>query len=177
MSLPLLLSGLVGATLTWRQQQQALADVQLARADASALRIQQFLREIELQLRGLALLPWTADSAAQRRQDALRVLRLALAAGNAEAVLQQLDRCRARALDERLAEGALAPAADDEATTALRERLNWLYRRQRRLQDDGEPGDALTAEIQAAERALLERARRQRLAAAAAAPAASAPRL
>ena len=77
MSLPLLLSGLVGATLTWRQQQQALADVQLARADASALRIQQFLREIELQLRGLALLPWTADSAAQRRQDALRVLRLA----------------------------------------------------------------------------------------------------
>jgi signal transduction histidine kinase len=75
-SLPLLLSGLVGATLTWRQQQQALADVQLARADASAVRIQQFLREIELQLRGLALLPWTADSAVQRRQDALRVLRL-----------------------------------------------------------------------------------------------------
>lgn len=75
-SLPLMLSGLVGATLTWRQQQQALADVQSARAEASVVRIQQFLREVETQMRGLTLIDWTPQNASQPRLDALRVLRL-----------------------------------------------------------------------------------------------------
>ncbi len=71
-SLPLLLSAAVSASITWRQQQQALAAVQSAQVAASAERIGQFLHEVELQLRGLALLPWAGDSASQRRLNAVR---------------------------------------------------------------------------------------------------------
>jgi hypothetical protein len=77
-------------------------------------------------------------------------------------VLRQLDRLRARALGERLARGA--DPADAADTAAPRARLNWLYRRVRRLQDDGMPSAVLTAELRTAEHDLLERARRQRLA-------------
>ena len=95
-------------------------------------------------------------------------LRSALQQGDAAAVLQQLERLRARSLDERLderlAEGsALALDADG---LALRERLNWLYRHLQRLQDDGGSSALLTQELHDTEQALLERARRQRLASA-----------
>ncbi len=83
-------------------------------------------------------------------------------------VLAQLDRCRARGFRERLdggADGSAGGAADDDGTRALRARLNWLYRRVQRLQDDGEPFAAPAAELHSTERALLERVRRQRLAA------------
>ena len=74
-SLPLLVYGLVSATLTYRQQRDALGAVQLAQADAAAVRIGQFLHEVDLQLGWLTALPWAEDSAQQRRLDALRVLR------------------------------------------------------------------------------------------------------
>ncbi len=84
-------------------------------------------------------------------------------------VLRQLDRLRARALGERLARGTDAEDdadPEDRADTAdLRARLNWLYRRVRRLQDEGMPSAVLTAELRSTEHELLERARRQRLAA------------
>jgi CHAT domain-containing protein/tetratricopeptide (TPR) repeat protein len=76
-------------------------------------------------------------------------------------VLHQLDRFRARALGERLAQSA--GAKDDADTRALRARLNWLYRRIRRLDDEAESSVTLTAELRSTERELLERARRQRL--------------
>ena len=88
-------------------------------------------------------------------------LHAALASADAVSVLWQADRIRARALDERLQAGP-AQAPDDD-TQALRERLNWLYRRVQRLQDDGEDSPSLVAELRQTERALLERARRQRL--------------
>ena len=88
-------------------------------------------------------------------------LHAALASADAVSVLWQADRIRARALDERLQAGP-AQAPDDD-TQALRERLNWLYRRVQRLQDDGEDSPSLLAELRQTERALLERARRQRL--------------
>ena len=95
----------------------------------------------------------------------LGLLRLALDAADAAAdgteVLRCLDRFRARALGERLLQGA-APVSDD-ATQALRTRLNWLYRRQRKLEDEGEPSAALADELRQTERALLERNRRGRL--------------
>lgn len=90
-------------------------------------------------------------------------LRSALEAGQGVGVLQQLERFRARALDELLAEGA--PPPPDDETVALRERVNWLYRRVQRLQDDAEPSAVLARELASAEHELLERARRQRLAA------------
>lgn len=85
----------------------------------------------------------------------------ALAAGDADAVLVQLDRVRARALDERLAEAA-GDTPDDERAMALRERVNWLQRRVQRLQDEGGAWQALEAERRRTELSLLEHARRRR---------------
>ncbi len=91
------------------------------------------------------------------------------APGLAAEVLQQLDRLRARTLGERLARGmdpaGIAESGQPTDTTALRTRLNWLYRRVRRLQDDAMPSAVLAAELRSTEHELLERARRQRLAA------------
>ena len=78
-------------------------------------------------------------------------------------VLNQLDRFRARSLGERLTQDRGPQSRDD--TRGLRERLNWLYRRVQRLQDDGEPSAALADELRRTERELLERARRSRIAA------------
>lgn len=98
-------------------------------------------------------------------------LRLALAAGDPAQVLWQLDRLRARSLDESPADdlpgraGTAADAQADEPSQALRERLNWLYRRVQRVQDEGGHDEALQVELRQVEGDLLERARRQRLAA------------
>jgi CHAT domain-containing protein/tetratricopeptide (TPR) repeat protein len=78
-------------------------------------------------------------------------------------VLVQLDRFRARALGERLAQGA--SIEDNASTQGLRDRLNWLYRRAQRVDQDGEFSAALTDELRRTEQELLERARRARLAA------------
>ena len=91
--------------------------------------------------------------------------RLAVAGGSARDALVQLERFRARALDDRLAAGPAQPV--DDATQALRERLNWLYRRVQRLHDEGENAAHFSQEMLQIEAQLLERARRQRLAAAA----------
>ena len=85
----------------------------------------------------------------------------------AAAVLEQLERVRARTLGERL-DSASAPTAD-ASTQGLRERLNWLYRHVQRLQDEGESAVAWSDELRRAELELLERARRARLTAAPAA--------
>lgn len=77
------------------------------------------------------------------------------------AVLQQLERVRARSLGERLA-GSIAPDADPDVP-ALRGRLNWLYRRLRKVLDDAGESQFLVDELRSTERELLERVRRQRL--------------
>ena len=80
----------------------------------------------------------------------------------AAAVLDQLERVRARAMGEQLSHGEAAH--DDERTPALRVRLNWLIRRVRRLHDEGQPSTLLAEELRGTERELLERVRRRRLA-------------
>ena len=86
-----------------------------------------------------------------------------LPAAAAEIVIQ-LDRFRARSLGERLEHDA---AADDDASLqGLRDHLNWLYRRVRRLDEAGEPSAALTDELRRTELELLEGARRSRMVAA-----------
>ena len=82
---------------------------------------------------------------------------------NAADVMAQLDRFRARALDERLTHGADRQECD-AGIEAMRARLNWLYRRVERLQDEGDPTEVPAAELHETERKLLERVRRQRLA-------------
>ena len=98
------------------------------------------------------------------------LLRMALAAHEqtptpalAAQVLLQLDRFRARSLGERL--GQSTSAESQASTQGLRDRLNWLYRRVQRLDDDGESSAALTDELRRTERELLEETRRARLAA------------
>jgi len=81
---------------------------------------------------------------------------------NALRVLQRMDSVRARALAERLRQGA-TPGEDDEAD-ALRARLQWLHRRLQRQADEGQPSATLVEALHQAEHALLEQARRQRLA-------------
>jgi hypothetical protein len=78
-------------------------------------------------------------------------------------VLQWLERFKARALLERLGSSA-RPALPEAADEPLRERLDWIYRRQQRLvEDEGESPQALRAEAAGLEQRLLERARRERL--------------
>ena len=98
------------------------------------------------------------------------LLRLALQAHSdapspalAATVLHQLERVRARSLGERLDHDS--DRAVDPSTHTLRERLNWLYRRVQRLEDEGESVRTLTDELRRTELDLLERARRARLAA------------
>lgn len=77
-------------------------------------------------------------------------------------VLQHLERVRARSLAEHLVGGQ---ALDTEpGVSELRARLNWLYRRLRKAQDEATESAALLAELRATERELLEHVRRQRLA-------------
>lgn len=83
-------------------------------------------------------------------------------AREAAAVLEWQERCRARALGERIAQGDAQE--QDAGMAGQRSRLNWLYRRVQRLQDDGAPVGALADEVRRTEADLLERARRHRLA-------------
>jgi len=91
--------------------------------------------------------------------------------GHAAAVLWQLDRLKARALGERLTDRAAgagsvdAQRAESDVTAGLRARLSWLYRRVRKLEDEGTPSASLAAELRATEHRLLEETRRLRLAA------------
>jgi CHAT domain-containing protein/tetratricopeptide (TPR) repeat protein len=103
------------------------------------------------------------------------LLRLALQrhqAGEVDAaeVLAHLDRLRARTLADRLSGSVDAPTAGPQAQGSsaamhdLRARQAWLYRRLQRTQDEATAWPALSAELRATERELLEQARRERLA-------------
>lgn len=97
----------------------------------------------------------------------LALLRLALADAPqdgsdqaASAVLESLERFRARVLDERLGSGrALADEVGD-VEVGLRARLNWLYRRMQRL-DGAEPDGGPIDEARRIEHELLEHGRRR----------------
>lgn len=94
-------------------------------------------------------------------------LRHALEHEPADAVLQWLDRYRARVLSDRLQHGQPEGPAEpgDGIDPNLRARLRWLQQqRQHRLQEgDAGLAPALQAEAESIEHRLLEEARRQRL--------------
>jgi tetratricopeptide (TPR) repeat protein len=107
---------------------------------------------------------WLTDHLRPYRE--LLALALAPEAGSSvdpAAVLLHLERVRARSLGERLT-GAVPDEANPELP-ALRGRLNWLYRRLRKVQDEGGESQALMDELHDTERNLLEGVRRERLAA------------
>ncbi len=84
-------------------------------------------------------------------------------ADNAAEVLLQLDRVRARSLGERL--NHTSNGEHSEPTQKLRDRLNWLYRRVQRMEEEGESSLALVQEMRRVELELLEQTRRARMAA------------
>jgi CHAT domain-containing protein len=99
-------------------------------------------------------------------QPYVELLRMAVADDDADAVLWHLDRFRARTLDHRLAERDAGLSAADPDADLLRERLNWLYRRIQRLQEEDAESPWAREEVRRTEQALLEHGRRKRLAAA-----------
>ena len=108
-------------------------------------------------------------------QELLRLELEAHAQGGSDAadVLAQLDRFRARALADRLGAADRDHGESDArqaGTQDLRARLAWLYRRLHQLHDEAGASAAVTAELRATERELLERARRTRLSTGAATP-------
>lgn len=150
------------------QVERAVALLQLSRRDEARAALDEAIERIE-QLR--AALPGD-DLRRAFMADATRpfVQRLQLALDDAadgpdsvHAVLHWLERFKARALHERLGERA-HPAHSVDSNVALRERLDWIYRRQQRLvEDKGESPQALREEAARLERDLLESARRDRL--------------
>jgi CHAT domain-containing protein len=84
-----------------------------------------------------------------------------LSTAHALAVLQQLERVRARSLGERV--GQTHTPQPDAGAPALRDRLNWLHRHVQQLQEEGKPTAAMTDELRRTEHALLEGVRRARL--------------
>jgi signal transduction histidine kinase/HAMP domain-containing protein len=73
----LLVSSLVDGWFSYRENKAALARLQREKAAAAALRIEQFVRDLEHQLAWIAQTPWGARGIPidQRRLDSLRLLR------------------------------------------------------------------------------------------------------
>ena len=142
----------------------ARGQIELARAD--------FLSAIELFEEQRRVLPgdeFQRAFLADHLRPYQELLRLALddhartgTGADAMAVLAWQERYRARALGERLGQGARV--VEDPELKSRRARLNWLYRRVQKLQDEAEPVGTLVDEVHRTERELLERSRRQRLA-------------
>ncbi len=124
-SMPLLVSAVVSASLAHRQQREAIAALQDAQADASTIRILEFLHEVRLQLAWLTDLPWGSDSTAQRRLDALRAMRQAPAITD----LVLLDEAgRERVAESRQELSRLDTLADRSASPAYAgARANRIY--------------------------------------------------
>ena len=160
----------------WPVQQRCLTGLGLAalargQAQAASVHFEAAIDAFEARRRALPGDEIRSAFLTEHLRPYLEQLRGALASGDGAQVLWQLDRFRARALDDHRPEHAGRAATDDD-TTALRDRLNWLYRRVQRLQDEGSSTAVPDDELRRTERELLERARRQRLQAAAAPPSA-----
>jgi CHAT domain-containing protein/tetratricopeptide (TPR) repeat protein len=139
----------------------------LGRREAALARFEAAVERFEDQRRALPGDDLRSAFLGEQLRPYQELLRLPLDAGDAELALARQERFRARSLAERLDAGGADPEPEPEGegkgAPALRERLQWLYRRVQRLDDDGDPSTELAAELRRTERELLEQARRQRL--------------
>ena len=73
----LVISGLVEIYFSYHENKESLAKLQREKALSAAMRIEQFVREVEHQLEWIAQTPWGARGVPieQRRLDSLRLLR------------------------------------------------------------------------------------------------------
>jgi signal transduction histidine kinase len=71
----LVMSGLFDIWFSYREQKTLLIRIQRQQAEAAALRIGQFIKEIEGQMAWATQLPWSADTIEEWRYNAVRLLR------------------------------------------------------------------------------------------------------
>jgi signal transduction histidine kinase/CheY-like chemotaxis protein len=71
----LIVNGISGIWLFYREQKQSLVHLQRQQVELAAVKIGQFIKEIEGQLDWTTQLPWSADMLDEIRYDALRVFR------------------------------------------------------------------------------------------------------
>jgi CHAT domain-containing protein len=151
---------------------QGLAEAAAGQAAAAAFAFESAIELLEDQRRALPGDDFRSAFLTDQLRPYQERLRMVLREGDAVQVLAQLERYRARSLNDQLTDKlSCRPedeqaglTAEDDADLPLRQRLNWLYRRLQRLQDDGEHSPLLQDELVRTERTLLERARRRRLA-------------
>lgn len=141
-----------------------LGQVAQARGDAGAARdaFERAIALFEQQRRALPDDDMRAAFLTDHLRPYLERLRLALDTGRPEDILVQLERFRARALDERMADDTTGPEPDAWHRTA-RERVRWLVRHLQTQEQEASTSGALADELQRLEHELLERGRRARL--------------
>jgi signal transduction histidine kinase/CheY-like chemotaxis protein len=71
----LIANGVLGILLSYEEKKQSLIRLQLQQAELAAVKISQFIKEIERQLGWTIQLPWSADKLDEIRYDALRLFR------------------------------------------------------------------------------------------------------
>jgi signal transduction histidine kinase/FixJ family two-component response regulator len=71
----LIVNGSLGIWLFYQEQKQSLIRLQRQQAELAAVKISQFIKEIESQLGWTIQLPWSADMLDEIRYDALRLFR------------------------------------------------------------------------------------------------------
>jgi signal transduction histidine kinase/CheY-like chemotaxis protein/HAMP domain-containing protein len=71
----LIVNGIAGIWLFYHEQKQSLIRLQRQQVELAAVKISQFIKEIESQLRWTIQLPWSADMLDELRYDAMRLFR------------------------------------------------------------------------------------------------------
>jgi signal transduction histidine kinase len=119
-SVALIANGLLEIWFDYQEQRVLLVRIQRQQADAAALRITQFIREIEGQLAWSTQLPWSPENLEEWRFDAVRLLR------QVPAIMEvtQLDSLgRAQARKSQVAADEIGPQADFSADPAFTKAL------------------------------------------------------
>jgi signal transduction histidine kinase len=133
----LVINGAFEVWFDYHEQRTLLVRIQRQQADAAALRISQFIREIEGQLAWATQLPWSADNLEEWRFDTVRMLRQVPAITD----VTQLDSSgRAQAYMSRVSTDVIGSQADLSADPAFVEAIaNKIYYGPIRFLRDSEP--------------------------------------
>src|SRR5262249_54600465 len=133
----LVINGAFGVWFDYHEQRTLLVRIQRQQADAAALRITQFIKEIEGQLAWATQLPWSADNLEEWRFDMVRMLRQVPAITD----VTQLDSSgREQAYMSRVFVDVIGSQADLSADPAFVEAIaNKIYYGPIRFLRDSEP--------------------------------------
>jgi signal transduction histidine kinase len=114
----LLISGAIGLYFSYQENKVALSSLQREKAVSAAARIEEFIRQIELQLRFAALPQLGAEGLEQRRLEFIKLIRMVHAVTD----IAYIDAAgREQLAESRLGIGVAASGADRSAEPAFRE--------------------------------------------------------